>query len=62
MVRQYCVTSRMRGITVSKALMMIFGGRSLITVSTSAKPKAPTSAGISEMPPERSWMPKVKRS
>ena len=61
-VRQYCVTSRILGITESKALMMPLRCGSCITVSTSARPKAPTSAGTSEMPPDRSWMPNVKRS
>ena len=43
---------------------MIFGRakRSLITVSTSEKPNAPTSTGIRPKPPARSALPKVKRS
>ena len=51
MVRQYFVTSRSFGITVSKALMISRAAGSLITVMTSARPNAPTSAGTSEMPP-----------
>ena len=62
MVFQYFSTSPMRGRSVSNRWMMGFCVFAASTVSISAKPKAPTSAGISGKPPARSWLPKVKRS
>ena len=49
------------GETESKACNAGDAILSFIAVSTSAKPKAPTSIGISEKPPARSLMSKVKR-
>src|SRR5258708_36508435 len=61
-VRQYCATSRNRGSTESRISTIFRSTGSASVVSTSPKPNAPTSAGISEMPPE-SWLhPNVKRS
>ena len=62
MVRQYWKTSRSLGMTVSKALMVTGAWRARMLVSSSAKPKAPTSAGTSWMPPARSRRPQAKRS
>ena len=62
MVRQYRSTSRRRGSTESTLFTTGFAGGAVSTVSISAKPNAPISAGISEMPPARSSLPKVKRS
>ncbi|MCY1547122.1 hypothetical protein D9M68_831580 [compost metagenome] len=62
MVRQYWVTSRSLGMTVSNALIFTGSWRWRMAVSSSAKPKAPTSAGTSWMPPARSRTPKAKRS
>src|SRR5664279_2186899 len=61
-VGQYWTTSRKRGSTESFSSISLASIGSASVVSTSAKPKAPTSAGISEMPPESSPQPKVKRS
>ena len=61
-VRQYWNTSRKRGSTESLTWTSFFSTGSASAVSTSARPKAPTSAGISEMPPASSSQPKVKRS
>ena len=60
-VQRYWNTSRQRGRTESfrSAILRSIGSESV--VSTSARPKAPTSAGISAMPPESSSQPKVKR-
>ena len=49
-------------MTESSALTFTGGRRSCIATRISAKPKAPTSAGTSEMPPARSRLPKLKRS
>ena len=62
MVRQYCSTSRILGITVSKGLIFGTGRFSCMATRISAKPKAPTSAGTSEKPPARSRLSKLKRS
>ena len=51
-VRQYCATSRKRGRTESLSSTSLRSTGSASTVSTSAKPNAPTSAGISAMPPD----------
>ncbi len=60
-VRQYCSTSRKRGRTESFSSTSFFSTGSASVVSTSARPNAPTSAGISAMPPASSSQPKVKR-
>ena len=62
MVLQCCTTSLSLGITESNGLILTGACLDFITVSSSAKPKAPTSAGTSAMPPARSRLPKVKRS
>ncbi len=48
----------------TESSVVLIGARrgAFITVSTSAKPKAPTSAGMSPMPPLMALWPKVKRS
>jgi hypothetical protein len=61
-VHQCWATSRMRGKAEPNSMNFGRAIRSLMTVSTSEKPKAPTSTGISEKPPERSRLPKVNRS
>ncbi len=61
-VRQYWNTSRKRGSTESFTSTSFFSSGSARLVSTSARPKAPTSAGIRPMPPAISSQPKVKRS
>ena len=60
-VQRYCSTSRKRGSTESLRSAILRSMGSDRVVSTSARPKAPTSAGISAMPPESSSQPKVKR-
>ncbi len=62
MVRQCRATSASLGITESKGLIFTGTCFDFITVNNSAKPKAPTRAGTSAMPPARSRLPKVKRS
>jgi len=57
MVLQYRSTSPRRGRIESTARTFGRAARSLITVSTSAQPKAPTSVGISDRPPARSGLP-----
>ena len=61
-VRQYWNTSRKRGSTESLTSTSFFSTGSARAVSTSARPNAPTSAGIRAMPPASSPQPKVKRS
>ena len=46
----------------STVVAVSWARRSYITVSTSAKPKAPTIAGISPTPPLSASIPKVKRT
>ena len=60
-VRQYCTISRQRGSTESLRSMILRSIGSASVVSTSARPKAPTSAGISAKPPASSSQPKVNR-
>ena len=62
MVRQWRSTSAIFGSTESTELIMAFSLGWLITVRISAKPKAPTSAGISPMPPLIALLSKVKRA
>jgi hypothetical protein len=61
-VRQYWKTSRKRGSTESLSSTSFFSAGSASVVRISARPNAPTSAGISAMPPESSSQPNVKRS
>src|SRR5438067_1891085 len=61
-VRQYCATSLKRGSTESRSSIILRSTGSESVVSTSARPKAPTSAGMSAMPPANSSQPKVNRS
>ena len=61
-VRQYFNTSMMRGSGEPNSMIFGRAKRSLITVSTSEKPKAPTRTGMSPNPPARSALPKLKRS
>src|SRR5207237_7764496 len=60
-VHLYWTISFQRGSTESFISAILRSMGSAIVVSTSARPNAPTSAGISAMPPESSSQPKVKR-
>src|SRR5215208_4731003 len=60
-VQRYWNTSRQRGSTESFRSTILRSTGSARVVSTSARPNAPTSAGISAMPPESSSQPKVNR-
>ncbi len=56
-VRQYRNTSPSLGITLSFVVVTTSALRLRMTDSTSAKPKAPTIAGIRPNPPSRSVEP-----
>ena len=62
MVRQYLSTSPIRGKCVSNRWITGFCVFAASTVSTSANPNAPTSAGMSWKPPARSRLSNAKRS
>ena len=57
MVRQYFVISASLGITLSCGFLAISVGGFFMTVSTSARPKAPTMAGMRAKPPMSSVVP-----
>ena len=61
MVRQYWKTSRKVGTTRSSTEAIRASARRFITPRISARPKAPTIAGIRSTPPPSAGRPKVKR-
>ena len=60
-VRQCWMTSLMRGITELMVEETALTAGPRMACSTSATPKAPTSAGSRPMPPARSVLPNAKR-
>ena len=62
MVFQCLTISTSLGMTESNGLIFTVGRLVFIITNSSAKPKAPTSAGTREIPPAKSLFPKLKRS